>query len=205
MSKFVLLLKKLYYNFQIRKDSVKGLDFFDNENFKEDNYDSSISVHYEPSRTGFELIFKGLQITPHDSLIDIGCGKGKAIVMLSKLPFGAVDGYDISEELCEVAKRNIANLGIRNSHIFCANALEFDEYDKYTYFYLYNPVPEAVFEVVFDNILKSVNRVARKIHIININPKYSHIILRNKEFKLVNELKSYVFKYVAHHYSNEIK
>lgn len=205
MKKIIHFFRSLYYKFQINKDKKRGLDFFDTQNFNESDYNTSISVQYEPSRSGFESVLNSLYISDMDSILDIGCGKGKAIALLSKYPFKHIDGYDISDSLCIIARKNLSILGIRNSEIFCANALEFTSYDKYNFFYLYNPVPVSVFVTVFHNLNKSLERNPRKIHIVNINPQYSEIILANTSYKLEKIIKSDLLRYIVHYYSNNYK
>lgn len=202
MNRIICFFRSLYYKLQISKDNKRGLDFFDTQNFNESDYNTAISVQYEPSRSGFESVFNSLSISDKDSILDIGCGKGKAIALLSKYPFKNIDGYDISESLCNIARKNLSILGIINSEVFCANALEFTAYDKYNYFYLYNPVPATVFVTVFESINKSFERNPRKIHIINVNPQYSEIILENQDYKLVKVIKSDLLRYIVHYYSN---
>jgi len=40
------------------------------------------------------------------SFVDLGCGKGRVLLVASEQPFVQVVGVDISAELCEVARRN---------------------------------------------------------------------------------------------------
>lgn len=204
MKYIIKLLRKFYYFVELKLDTIRGVDFFETKGFNESDYDKSMSVQYEPSRAGFQQVLRKLNITNNDSIIDIGCGKGKAISLLSKFPFKSIDGFDISIELCKIAQNNLMQLGIKNSEIFCENALVFDSYDKYNFFYLYNPVPPKVFEVVFEKINESLTRLPRKIHIININPQYSSIILANPSFRLVYSKQSQLYRYLIHYYSNII-
>lgn len=42
------------------------------------------------------------------TFVDLGCGKGRVLLVASDFPFRAIHGVDISAELCEIARRNIA-------------------------------------------------------------------------------------------------
>jgi SAM-dependent methyltransferase len=42
--------------------------------------------------------------------IDIGCGKGRVLVVAAEYPFKAIIGIELSDFLCDLARRNIAKL-----------------------------------------------------------------------------------------------
>jgi SAM-dependent methyltransferase len=42
------------------------------------------------------------------TFVDIGCGKGRALLIASELPFRRLVGLEIAMELCEVARANVA-------------------------------------------------------------------------------------------------
>ncbi|MFZ4796999.1 MAG: class I SAM-dependent methyltransferase [Bacteroidia bacterium] len=184
--KYYKLLRRIYYFLYKLSDQIKGVDF--------SALDSSMSdqahgVHYTPSVSkGVRIILKKLNISESDSIIDIGCGKGKAISLFRKFTFAKNDGVEIANELVEVAKKNILKLKIENSEIFCADAIEFDKYADYNYFYIFNSLPPALFEKVFLKI-KSSNPQNKK-YIITLNLTYRNIILENNEFILLHTHKS---------------
>ena len=41
--------------------------------------------------------------------VDLGCGKGRALLLASRFPFKEIIGVELSATLCEIARRNIAN------------------------------------------------------------------------------------------------
>ena len=67
-------------------------------------------------------ILSSMSIGKNDSIIDYGCGKGKTIYTLSKFPFTRVDGVEISDVLCNIAKKNMQKSDKsskrHNDHIF---------------------------------------------------------------------------------------
>ena len=46
---------------------------------------------YQPSTDSLKKVLKKLKITQEDSIIDIGCGKGKALYIMSKFPFDKIE------------------------------------------------------------------------------------------------------------------
>jgi len=118
-----------------------------------------------------------LPIDNSDSVIDLGCGKGGAMLTLARYPFSCVDGVEISEQLAQTAVRNLARRKITNSRVFCADATDFLDLDTYTYIYMYNPFPERVTKSVLNNIRASLLRSGRTITLIYKNPIFDRLLL----------------------------
>jgi SAM-dependent methyltransferase len=65
------------------------------------------------------------------TFIDLGCGKGRAMLVGGEFPFLSVIGIELSNKLAEIATRNVRIIETRFPHrtktkVFNANALEFD-------------------------------------------------------------------------------
>jgi len=125
---------------------------------------------YQPSTDSLKKVLKKMKVTNKDSIIDIGCGKGKALYIMSRFPFFKVGGYDLSKDLVEIAKTNLAKLKVKNVDVFVADANEYKDYDDYNYFYLFNSIPEKVFNKAIVNIKKSLDRKPRNCTFIYLNP-----------------------------------
>lgn len=78
------------------------------------------------------------------SFVDVGAGKGRALLLATELPFRKVIGVEISEELSRIAQRNVA----RWSHlakpkakirVVCEDAANFRWPRTPLLVYLYNP------------------------------------------------------------------
>src|SRR2546425_424286 len=55
-------------------------------------------------------VLKDLHINNQDTILDIGCGKGSAMLSMLKFPFARVDGIELSKEISEIAIRNLTKL-----------------------------------------------------------------------------------------------
>lgn len=66
---------------------------------------------FPPSRTT-EVIASAIEVTPGETVIDVGCGSGVLSFVASRLGAGRVYGSDISPEAVEVAGRNAVALGL---------------------------------------------------------------------------------------------
>lgn len=135
-----------------------------------------------------DAILNALPISPQDSVIDVGCGKGGAILTMVKHPFRRVDGLEISTALAQVARENFRRMGIRNSEVFVCDAAEFVSYDAYNFVYLYNPFPALVMKQMLANLANSAVRAPRSITLIYNNPVCDDLVrergfLPQREFR----------------------
>jgi SAM-dependent methyltransferase len=124
-----------------------------------------------------EDLLKTLAILPSDAVLDLGCGKGGALITLAEYSFARVDGVEISPKLAHIAQANIQKLRISRSTIFCGDAADFTDLDSYTYLYMYNPFPQAVTSRVLENIQSSLLRRPRRVTLIYKNAVFSSLVL----------------------------
>ena len=147
---------------------------------------------YQPSTDTLKRVLKHFRITEKDAAIDIGCGKGKAMYLMSRFPFSEIKGYDLSDELVKIANRNFKTLGLARCGAFTADAAVYDDYDRFNYFYLYNSVPEKVFEKLVGHIWDSIRRNPRKCVFIMMNPHYEAYLKKHTTFRPVYRKKSWI-------------
>jgi SAM-dependent methyltransferase len=78
------------------------------------------------------------------SFVDLGCGKGRVLLVASEYPFRRIVGVDISTELSEIARRNEARYRsstrkCREIHVHTQNVLAFDFPEGNLLVHLYHP------------------------------------------------------------------
>jgi predicted RNA methylase len=95
-------------------------------------------VYWSSSSGGAALgyVLRTLRITHNDSIIDVGCGKGGAIITLCAFKFGKVAGVELSDKLVDIALQNLKKLKITGVPIHCCDAVEFSRYDEFNYIYV---------------------------------------------------------------------
>jgi methylase of polypeptide subunit release factors len=141
--------------------------------------------------TGWELevAMKALQISPEDKILDLGCGKGAAMLILAKYPFSRIDGVEVSKEWARIAKRNLRRLWLgRRSQVYCEDAREFTDLDQYSHIYMFNPFPRDVLKEVMVNLVDSVKRNPRKLTIVYNSPKHHDLIVASGTFEKLQEI-----------------
>ena len=110
--------------------------------------------------------------------IDLGCGKGRTLLLASDYPFRAIIGIEISRELCDMAVENVKTYCSRrrrcsNISVRCQGIDEF-EYSAYgpsdhLLVYLFNPCGEAVLRAGLQKIHRVV-ACGGLVTIIYVNP-----------------------------------
>jgi tRNA1(Val) A37 N6-methylase TrmN6 len=145
-------------------------------------------------------VLEKLKITPLDSVMDFGSGKGGALITLSRHPFAKIRGVEISPKLVGIAKSNFEKLNIRNITMTVADAADFSDLNDYNYFYFFSPFPSVVMKSVIKNISTSLILIPRKSVIIYFNPVYHDDVVTGSPFVKTNEFNHHEHSYYI--YSN---
>jgi SAM-dependent methyltransferase len=131
------------------------------------------------------------------TFIDIGSGKGRALLLASEFPFRRVVGIELLPELNHVAQDNIrkfANAQRRPLLVeaMCGDAAEFEFPDEPLVIYFFHPLTEAGFRKVLSNLLSSLMRRPRPVQIVYANPVFEMLLAGTAEFKKVTGTHQYV-------------
>ena len=105
------------------------------------------------------------------TLLDYGCGKGRAIVAAASTGFARILGVERSD-LVDIAKRNISRMKHRRTERVELEQCDAQEYElpkEVNVVYFYNPFIGSVLENVTRNIRVSYQNAPRKIHIVYFN------------------------------------
>lgn len=87
----------------------------------------------------FQVAFDALPADPAEcSFVDIGAGKGRALLLASKHPFRRLVGVEFARELVEAAQSNLQRLQPR-VELLCQDATEYVFPDGPLVIFLYNP------------------------------------------------------------------
>jgi SAM-dependent methyltransferase len=158
--------------------------------------------HYYANSGGLHLekVLRDLKITPRDSIVDFGSGKGGALITFSRYPFAGIAGVEISPELVVIAKRNLDKLHIGNITMYVSDAADFTDLDAYNWFYFFSPFPSAVMSAVIRNIRASLAHNPRKASIIYFNPECHDAVVTDSPFVKTNEFNHHELRYFI--YSN---
>ena len=131
------------------------------------------SNHYEPTNSSvFARALRQLAVDYRKFVfIDLGCGKGKALLLASDWPFRQVIGVELSPILLEIAERNIATYrgkkeGCREFRLVCADACSYELPPDNAVLFFFNPFKEPTLREVLENVGRSVAQCPREVFII---------------------------------------
>ena len=108
------------------------------------------------------------------TFIDIGSGKGRALLLASECGFRRIIGIELLPELDRVARKNVEKLKASgnkaNIEFLCGNAVEFGFPVEPTVVFMFNPLPESALVRVARNIEESLQRNPRQFFVAYANP-----------------------------------
>ena len=134
-------------------------------------------------------ILKTFAISNTDSIIDVGSGKGGALLSMAGFPFGRIAGLEFCPEFYRIAKENILKSGIINVSLISADATRFEHYADYNYIYLFNPFFGQVFDDFMHKLIHSLVSHPRKLTILYAHPTCHSMVMQHNIFKKVNEFR----------------
>jgi SAM-dependent methyltransferase len=153
------------------------LDELKIENSKKVYSESYNATHTVPLRK----MFNRLKIEPGQVFVDLGCGKGRTLLIASEFGFKEARGIEFSDILCAIAKNNCTVYKAKTKTnteftVIESDVLDYRIKDDETVFYMFNPFKEYVLRKVLYDISASFQRKKRKILIIYCKPLYKDLI-----------------------------
>jgi SAM-dependent methyltransferase len=139
---------------------------------------SNVSVHSYQATT-VESVATPLALLPIDhrafDFVDIGCGKGKPLLIASELPFRRLIGIEISARCIEIAHQNIerykdGTLDSSRFELTVGDAEGFAFPERPLVVYLFNPFPEPVLARVLQNLVRSIEANPRRVVLMYRGP-----------------------------------
>jgi SAM-dependent methyltransferase len=129
------------------------------------------AVHYQGTMPGvFRRIVASLPIDVRRYLfVDIGCGKGRTLLIALELGFRRVIGVELNEHLLAIARRNLASAHDRVDFVL-QDAARYELPLEPTVVYLYNPFLHETMRAVLANIERSVRQVHDDLIVVYYNP-----------------------------------
>jgi SAM-dependent methyltransferase len=109
----------------------------------------------DPKALTEAVSFAGI-IPSATSFVDLGCGKGRILIVAAELGFEHIIGIEFAPTLVTIAERNLQRLHITNAEILCGDASKYKFPDITFVAYLYNPFGPQILTGVIKNL-----RIAR--------------------------------------------
>jgi hypothetical protein len=148
---------------------------------------------YQPSEPRlFRQMLDALPIDYREFVfIDLGSGKGRALLMASDYPFRQIIGVELLPELHHIAQTNIANYHSPEQKCWtiesrCGDALQFRLPPDASVLYIFNPFPEAGLAKLIANVERSIERNPRRVCIVYHNPVMEHVLSSSAWFRRIS-------------------
>ncbi|HMH15493.1 MAG TPA: class I SAM-dependent methyltransferase [Edaphobacter sp.] len=118
------------------------------------------------------------------TFLDLGSGKGRALLLASRFPFRRILGVELSPNLGTIAAANIEKFSApwqqcRHIEVHTGDATAIDYPAGPLVLYLYNPFLTPVLKRCLRNLAHSLTKEPREIYLIYINPAPEHLIKRH--------------------------
>jgi SAM-dependent methyltransferase len=141
---------------------------------------------YQPTEPAlFHEMLSSLKINfPEFTFIDLGSGKGRALLMAAEYEFSRILGVELLPDLNRIAEQNLRQFKSEKQKCFnlrtaCGDAREFVFPAEPTVLYLFNSFLEPGLERVVDNLERSLRADPRIVYVLYHNPLLEHILARS--------------------------
>jgi predicted RNA methylase len=143
------------------------------------------------------------------ALVDLGCGKGKVLLVAAECGVAKVRGVEFARELCDVARANWEKFRAKTGSIAEVEIIEGDAgaypiRPDETVFFLFNPFGAAVLTRVLTNIAASVRQHPRRVRIVvtYLSAHYRRVFEEQKEFTFEREIVTWAYNFTV--FSNAV-
>jgi SAM-dependent methyltransferase len=113
------------------------------------------------------------------TFVDVGCGKGRALLVAADFPFRHLLGIEIAGELCDIARANVATSPDWTTRISIVNqdAATVTLPDGPLLLFLYNPFFAAVLRRFLRNLERQLRRSPRPTYLLYArNPRFTKVL-----------------------------
>jgi SAM-dependent methyltransferase len=141
----------------------------------------------------FDALLDGVPIGDGElTFVDLGAGKGRALLLASLLPFRRIVGVELSPELVAVAARNVERFAgprmrCHELSVECADATTWEFPDEPLLVYLFNPFDGFLMQRVLANLDASLNRRPRRAVLVVANRTFPAELLGRHGFHALDD------------------
>ncbi|QEG41310.1 class I SAM-dependent methyltransferase [Roseimaritima ulvae] len=161
---------------------------------------------YKPTRVRyFRKIMEKVDPSRDGVFVDVGCGKGRILLLAAEQGFDEVVGLEISPALCQIAERNVeafkhAKPETGSIKVVCTNILDYQMVGSETVFFLYSPFGCSITERFLEMVRQSLKDHPRDLCLIIDEFRFPELLANDDYFE-----QSLIYKYgaaVFHVYSH---
>jgi len=142
--------------------------------------DARFGKAYDPVWAGgFEEAMQQLSVTPQSTtFIDLGSGKGRALILASEYGFASIIGVEYSERLMADARRNLEITGT-SATLICQSAADYVFPSEPLVVFLFNPFGPEILQSVLSHLY------AHDAFVVYVTPLHAGAFTQFPRFTLV--------------------
>jgi SAM-dependent methyltransferase len=156
---------------------LKKLTIAKGETGKASRYEA---VNYYLLEKLFENFRKLSSLT---SIVDLGCGKGRVLVVSAYYEFNDITGIDFAAELCREAETNMEKInrkfpGLR-WNIINTSVEDYEIKSHDSVFFMFNPFTDEIIRIFLTKLESSCRQHPRTTYFIYASPQYKELLTNN--------------------------
>lgn len=195
------ILGRVFYLFEyVRSYVEEKLEAFD-KRFGTDTSaptferNQKTSVHFYVPTTA-SIIYGILSFLPLDqekfTFVDMGSGKGRALLVASEFPFSKIVGVELSDNLHRIAEENVklykpATQQCASFDLKCMDALAYDHGDEPLVLYLFDPFGREIMQEVVAKLETSLKQNPREAYVVYVYPQYDDLLQNSPMLEKVKQ------------------
>jgi predicted RNA methylase len=122
--------------------------------------------------------------------VDLGCGKGRAVLLASRMQFRGVIGVELNADLARIAEANVeiwkaAGRVLCPVRIICGDATDFKLPPGPCLVYLANPFGAPVMSRLLERLKAQVVAQNQTLDVVYQNPEQERVFVNNPAFVLL--------------------
>ncbi len=159
------------------------------------DYHLNPAAHFYVPTTGsiiYEILGK-LPLEPHKfSFVDMGSGKGRALLVASEFPFKKIVGVELSAPLHDIAQENVRRYQpdtqqCKTFSLHCMNATDYVFGPEPEVLFLFDPFGRDVLRRVLANLEASFNAAPREVYVVYVFPQFEALLQESSYLKRIGE------------------
>jgi SAM-dependent methyltransferase len=174
---------------------LKNLTIVDGNVKKASRYEAVSFYMLENLFTAFR------KLSGNSSIVDLGCGKGRVMMVAAHFGFNRMTGIDFAKEVCEEARVNMLKKekqfpGIRWK-VINENVQNYEISPDDSVFFMFNPFDYSVLKNFLRKLDISCDEFPRPIYFLYASPQHDRLLLNNGFAVVYHKQKMYLKSIIA--------
>ncbi|HWV82621.1 MAG TPA: hypothetical protein VNZ50_14420 [Hyphomicrobiaceae bacterium] len=138
---------------------------------------------YVPSKASvIRRVLATMPLEPNEFVfVDMGSGKGRALLVASEFPYAKIVGIELSDHLHQIAQANVKRFAppsqkCADFELRCMNAADYVFSDAPLVLFLFDPFGREVLERVVANLEASLRATPRAAYVVYVCPHFEEVL-----------------------------